>query len=72
MSDTAPEPVRKLIERFHDHADAYHASGSPSGGGRYNETGRGEYATQRHGWVDQTPLEQIERALDQTRTGPEP
>jgi len=38
MSDTAPEPVRKLIERFHDHADAYHASGSPSGGGRYNET----------------------------------
>jgi len=36
------------------------------------QTGRGEYATQRHGWVDQTPLEQIERALDQTRTGPEP
>jgi len=29
------------------------------------QTGRGDYATQRHGWVDQTPLEDIARSLNE-------
>lgn len=27
------------------------------------ETGRGDYATQRHDWVDRTSLEQVRREL---------